>query len=487
MSLHEGCVSSRCPLGIGRRRFLGSLGASALAAQTGLLDFASSLFAAEAKPPQKPVVQAVFVRPKTSDPERRGERPIVSWPGYQYDIKAGQALHTKILTEAAERLGVHLVVRAEPLDGDAAINAYLKQLNKEPPDGLFITAMELFRWKHVNQLVANRGDIPAIVYSPMGSSFTQHLKAARRVPKTFVAATQDIHWPALGLRMLNALWRMKHTRICVCAGNKAADRTLELVGTTLHYIPASRFPAEFKKVEASDEARALADHYTRNARQIVEPKKQEILDAARNYFVVRRLMAAEGCQGFAMDCIGPVVKGQNQPPCMAFSHLLDEGIVAACEADWNAAISMLLTHLLFERPGFMQDPAPNTVNNTLMGAHCTSATKLEGFDKPYRAPYILRSYHTRTGVAVQTLWRIGQKVTVMKFQGPKSIILGTGRVVSNIAQPPAGCCRTAVELELDGVPDAGDTKGFHQLFIYGDLERPFRAYCKLAGIQVVHI
>jgi len=41
--------------------------------------------------------------------------------------------------------------------------------------------------------------------------------------------------------------------------------------------------------------------------------------------------------------------------------------------------------------------------------------------------------------------------------------------------------------DLDDVSDSGDTKGFHQLFIHGDLERQFKAYCKLAGIEVVHI
>jgi len=463
------------------------MAATAAAAETGLLDFASSLIAAEPKPAGKCTVHVVFIRPGTSDPERRGERPVVSWPGYQYDIKAGQAQHTKVLTDAAKRLGVQLEVRHEPLDSTRAIDAYLEKLRKAPPDGLFITAMELFRWNLVNHIVAKRGEVPAIVYSPMGSSFTQHLKVARQAAGTFVAATQDVHWPAFGLRMLETIRRMKDARICIVKGNKTADRKLDLIGTTLHYIPSSRFPEEFKKVEATDEVRAVADFYEKHAKKIIEPKKGEILDAAKNYFVCRRLMAAENCQGFSMDCIPPIVRGTIQPPCMAFSRLLDEGIVAACEADWNAAISMLLTHSLFERPGFMQDPAPNTVNNTLMGAHCTSATKLDGFDKPKRAPFILRSYHTRTGVALQVLWRVGQKVTVMKFVGPKSIILGTGRVRANIAQPPAGCCRTAVEIELDGVDDSGETKGFHQLFIYGDLERPFKAYCKLAGIEVVHI
>ena len=84
-------------------------------------------------------------------------------------------------------------------------------------------------------------------------------------------------------------------------------------------------------------------------------------------------------------------------------------------------------------------------------------------------------------------WRIGQKVTIMKFEGPGTIILGTGRVLRNIETPPSGGCRTSVELELDNVADCRDTKGFHQLFIYGDLEPGFKAYCQLAGIKVVHI
>jgi hypothetical protein len=75
----------------------------------------------------------------------------------------------------------------------------------------------------------------------------------------------------------------------------------------------------------------------------------------------------------------------------------------------------------------------------------------------------------------------------MQFTGPGKIILGTGKVLRNIETPPAGGCRTSVELELDGVADSRDTKGFHQLFIYGNLELPFKAYCQLAGIQVEHI
>lgn len=476
---------SGCPLSMNRRSFLATAAASAAATKMGLLDFASSLYAAQPKPAGKPVIQAVFARPKV-------ERYWMGWPGAAYDIKARQRQYTRILTSAAKKLGVQLDVRSEPLDSDNAVSAYLEQLKKKPADGLVVTCMCLHyggsgSWPHVNNIAKNRGDIPTIVFSPMGTSFTGHLQGTRDIDGVFTAATQDLDWLEFGMRMLKTIWDMKNTRICIARGNKTEDKKLDVIGTTLHYIPTKRFLDEFKKVQDSDEVRAMADYYARNAKKIVEPTKKDILTAAKNYFVCRRLMAADNCQGFSMDCLGPISRRLIKPPCMAFSRLRDEGGLGTCEADWNAAISTRLTDLLFDKPGFMQDPAPNTVNNTLMGAHCTCATKLDGFDKP-PAPFILRSHsESNVGVGMQVLWRIGQKVTIMKFQGPESIILGTGRVLRNIDTPPAGGCRTSVELELDDVADCRDTKGFHQLFIYGDLELPFKAYCQLAGIKVVHI
>jgi len=456
-----------------------------MATKMGLMDFASSLYAAQPEAARKPVIQAVFARPKV-------DRYWMGWPGAAYDIQARQRQYTEVLTSAARKFGVQLDVRNEPLDTDNAVSAYLEQVKKRPPDGLVVTCMCLHygtsgSWPHVNNIAQNRGNIPTIVFSPMGTSFTSHLQGTRNIDGVFAAATQNIDWLEFGVRMLKTIWDMKTTRICIVRGNKPEDKKLDVIGTTLHYLPNRRFLEEAKKVQESDEMRAMADYYTRNAKKIVEPTEKDILAAAKNYIVCRRLMAAENCQGFSMDCLGPVSRRLIQPPCMAFSRLRDEGGLGTCEADWNAAISTRLTNLLFDRPGFMQDPAPNTVNNTLMGAHCTCATRLDGFDKSPE-PFILRSHsESNVGVAMQVLWRVGQKVTIMKFQGPESIILGTGRVLCNIETPPAGGCRTSVELELDDVADCRDTKGFHQLFIYGDLERPFKAYCQLAGIKVVHI
>jgi len=482
MQTNRTCAKSACPFMLSRRSFLATAGTWGLATKVGVFDFAASLFAAEPQSAKRPLIQAVFVRPNV-------DGYWMGWPGAAYDIKARQADYTRTLTEAAGKFGIQLEVRPEPLDTEGTVNGYLEQVKKQPPDGIVLISMSLNQsWPHIDNIARNRGKVPVIVFSPMGTSFTGHLQGTRNIDGVYVAATQDIEWLTFGMKMFKTMSEMRNTRLCILAGDKVEDRPLEVIGTTLHYIPRNRLPEELKKVEETDQVRTIADYYTKNAKKIVEPTKQDILNAAKNYVAARRIMEAEKCQGISVDCL-PLVENRliPCPPCIAWLRLNDEGSVGACEAEWNSAISLRLTSLLFDRPGFMQDPAPNTVNNTLMGAHCSCPTKLDGFDKPAE-PFILRSHsESNTGVVPQVLWRIGQKVTIMKFEGPGTIILGTGRVLRNIETPPSGGCRTSVELELDNVADCRDTKGFHQLFIYGDLEPGFKAYCQLAGIKVVHI
>jgi len=472
------CCSSMC-----RRDFMGTVGASAVALSAGMMDVAAAAAADQPAAPGKPRIRAVFLRPKT-------DRYWMGWPGASYDINARQADYTKTLSTAAQKLGVQLEVDAEPVADAASLGTLLEQCKQSPPEGIILTVMGLHPdfWPHANRFVKERGDIPTIVFSPMGTSFTGHLQASRNAPKTFVAATQDFGWLATGLRMLKTIWDMKTTRLCILRGDKTEDVKLDVIGTTLHIIPVSRWVEEFKKAETSDEVKALADHFSKVAKKTVEPTAQDVLNSAKSYVIARRIMAAENCQGISVDCL-PLVGGRQIPcpPCMAWLTLNDEGSVGACEADWNAAISLRLTALLCQRPGFMQDPAPNTVNNTLMGAHCSSPTKLRGFDQPPE-PMILRSHsESNIGVSPQVIWPVGEPVTVMKFEGPGTIILGTGKVVANIDTPPSGGCRTSVELAMDNKPDALDCRGFHQLFVYGKVEPLYRAYCQLAGIKVAPV
>jgi len=413
----------------------------------------------------------------------------MSWPGNDYNADERQANFTEMLTKIALELGIQLEVDSAALEDADTVDAALARMKQSPPDGIMVIQMHLSYWRTAtDRFLENRGDIPTIVFSRLGTSFTGHLQTARKLPKVCVAATDGLDWLRYGMRMFKTIDGIKRSRLCIITGDKTYDRKLDVIGTTLHYIPLDRWVDEFNKAETTDEVRALADYYTKQAKEIREPKPEDILNAAKTYFVAKRIMAAEDCDGISLNCLD-LVRHKRIPcaPCIAWSKLNDEGSVGACEADWNAAISMRLISLLFERPGFMQDPAPNTVKNTLMGAHCSSPTKLDGFNAEPE-PFILRNHHeSETGVAPQVLWRVGQEATVMEFDGPDKIIVGTGRVTRNFDTPPEGGCRTSVELAMDDVPDTMDTKGFHQLFIYGKLDHKLRAYGKLAGIEVLPI
>jgi len=486
MEPNKSCGLTGCPeMRMRRRTFLGAASASALVAALEMAGCGAPATRPGAAPGRMPgpgpTVRAVFIRPKD-------EKFWMGWPGASYDIAGHQKAYTETLRAAADSLGVNLEV-AEPIYDAAGVTAFLDGLKAKPPQGILVTIMHLNRWGDVNRIADERGTVPMVVFSPMGTTFTAQLQKASHAPGVFVGSTQDVDWLTVGLRMHRTIWDMKNVRIAIAAGTKTEDKVMEPTGTTLHYVPRERFVEELAKVQECAEARAVADYYTREARKIVEPSKDDILNAAENYIACKNLMEAEKCQGISMDCLGLVGSRKIPcPPCIGFSRLLDEGLVGCCEADTNAAISLLLTARLCERPGFMQDPVPNTVNNTFMGAHCTCPTKLDGFDKPHE-PIILRSHsESSIGVSPQVLWRIGQKATVMKFEGGgKSMLIGTGKVVANIDTPPSGGCRTSVELAMDDIPDCRDVKGFHQLFLYGDHSVILKGYCQLAGIQAVHI
>ena len=104
-----------------------------------------------------------------------------------------------------------------------------------------------------------------------------------------------------------------------------------------------RWIQELTKVDTTEEMQAIADYYAKEAKKIVEPKKEDLLAAAKNYVVARRIMAAEKCQGISVDCF-PLLNERRIAcgPCLAWSKLLDEGMVGGCEGDADAAVSLLL-------------------------------------------------------------------------------------------------------------------------------------------------
>ena len=148
---------------------------------------------------------------------------------------------------------------------------------------------------------------------------------------------------------------------------------------------------------------------------------------------------------------------------------------------------MLVQHL-FDRPGFQHNPCFETEKNHYFGSHCTCASKLFGTTRPPE-PYLLRSFaHTNTPNCVpQVLWREGEDVTMAHcLPGKKpQMLVYSGEVVKSYATPPAGGCRTNVEITINELDDACDVKGHHNVIFYGSYAKQLRQFAQLYDITVV--
>ena len=210
--------------------------------------------------------RAVFLRPKT-------DKYWMGWPGASYDIRGRQADYTKTMADAAQKLGVDLQVDAEPVVDLAGVDALAAQCTQSPPDGviLIVGGLSPNYWPHAELFLAKRGEIPTIVFSPMGTSFTSHLQPSRKAAKCFVAATQDHGWLATGVRILWTIAQMDRTRLCIVNGEKTYDEKLAAIGTTLHHVPLKRWTDELAKIGETAEIKALVAELSGRPRRSSSP------------------------------------------------------------------------------------------------------------------------------------------------------------------------------------------------------------------------
>ena len=66
---------------------------------------------------------------------------------------------------------------------------------------------------------------------------------------------------------------------------------------------------------------------------------------------------------------------------------------------------------------------------------------------------------------------------------PRMAVYG-GKVVRCYPKAPGGC-RTNIEMTIDQLEDACDTRGMHQAIFYGSHAQTLRTFCRLHGIEAI--
>jgi len=466
--------------GLSRRQFVTAsaslLSASMLGASAGL-----ALEKIEQAGPAAsfvPTVKVAFVR-------RKGEYGM-AWPGQVYDGEAARAKYIRQITETAKALKIKLDLRTEPLYSLAESQAWIDEAKAGRPDGLLLVLLD--RQQHAWPTAEKALDtkIPAVIFSPVGSSFTTNTAAPSRKGGCFIASTDDFRQVRYGLKMLQAGAKLRSTRCLVIAGNQRTERVTPHLGIQLRYLPAKAFLDEYRKTPESGEIKAMAAELIRGAKRLFQATEQDVLNGIKSYVVARTLLRREEADAITMDCLGALGKTTVSLPCIAWSKMNDDGVPAACEADLGAVATHTVVQYLFDRPGFQQDPVAETAREAIIGAHCSCPLRLNGFGTPPE-PYDIVHHHGMRDATARPVWKIGQRVTSLDVlpgseKQPTQLIISAGEVIENVAVPPAGGCVVSVMIKFDNVTDVLAYPGFHQVFFYGDYKRELVQFCRLYNL-----
>jgi hypothetical protein len=312
-------------------------------------------------------------------------------------------------------------------------------------------------------------------------------------------ASSDYDELERALRLLRVIPMMKQTRILLfppARGTKEAqspDKVKERLGAEVVAIEEKTFD-EMISAADDDAVRAETRSWTRNAKEIIEPNREDIRKAARISIALQDLMEQERAQGLAIGtCMGWLPKGF---PCLGFARLRDKGIPAACEGDMDSLLTMLMFQYMIDRPGFQGNATFDTYRNALWTAHCTAPLKMDGPDGK-EAPYLLRGHSEvgGSGCVPEVQYRLGETITRSKLINLDKILVSTGKIIEVPAKSVHGCRSQIVTEVHDAAKMAANWSSvletedamtlLHRVVFYGDHMDSVHHLARLMDLKVV--
>lgn len=171
--------------------------------------------------------------------------------------------------------------------------------------------------------------------------------------------------------------------------------------------------------------------------------------ALRIYDALKQIIEKYNLQGFTLRCFDLLTELQNTG-CLALARLNSEGLVAGCEGDVPAMLSMTVVRSLFGISGFQANPAHIDVETgQMLLAHCTIP-----LDMVERYEFDTH-FESGIGVGIRGFIPAGP-VTIFKLSGDLSRhFVAEGHLLRCESRP--NLCRTQAIVQFD---NPSETKYF---------------------------
>ena len=202
---------------------------------------------------------------------------------------------------------------------------------------------------------------------------------------------------------------------------------------------------------------------------LAELKKKNVSNdvlegALKIYCGLKRIINKYNLKGFTLRCFDLIDEYKNTS-CLAFALLNEEGIIATCEGDVPALLSMSFIKATCDLPSFQANPSKIDIRNSeIILAHCTLPLNM---CKKYE---LHTHFESGLGIGVRGEMEKGQ-VTIFKIAPDlKHVLCINGTINDNLTLP--NYCRTQINIKLEKealFELIKENFGNHVLVIYGDV------------------
>jgi L-fucose isomerase-like protein len=219
-----------------------------------------------------------------------------------------------------------------------------------------------------------------------------------------------------------------------------------------------------------------------------EPGDEDLSRSIRLYTAFRSLVEEHDLQAIGVRCWPELRVAHGCTPCLAFSRLMDDGVMGVCENDPAAGVTMLIGHWLSQQPVFLGDvSAVDADLNAIRLWHCGAASTdlaCDGCQVEYR--------HNRAlplGVQVEFPLRAG-RVTLSKLSRPVNgrarLFVAAGEVIES-PQVRGNAAVVRLDAALAQAMEAILSYGIehHLVLAYGDHTRQLRHLGRLLDLDLV--
>ena len=273
------------------------------------------------------------------------------------------------------------------------------------------------------------------------------------------------------IRYFNAERRLSKMRLGVIG--KPSDW---LIASDVNYREAKkRLGVEIINVPMKEFIDAYDEHVSPDSevtKRFLEKtnRRADLRKALYVYSALKKVCAKNRLSGFTLRCFD-LLKSRQMTSCLAYGILNDEGIVATCEGDVPAMLTMALLEALFDEPSFMANPAEIDVGEgTALFAHCTCPFSMT------------RSFtlgtHFESGIGFGIRGKFPKsKLTLVKIAPDLSRVRALScRVIDNPIRPDL--CRSQIKIRFDDEIDCllQSPYGNHCVFVEGDRAKEVRDF-----------